>query len=221
MDPAFWQDRWQSRRIGFHQSRVTPLLQRHWASLQLPHGSRVFVPLAGKSKDMAWLAAHGHRVLGVELSRLAVDEFFVEHALTPTRWQTRLGTHFSAGGIELVCGDVFDFDREALADFDAVFDRAALIALPAEMRIRYATEFYAQLPAGCRGLLITLEYPQHQKHGPPFAVDAAEVQALLETQWQIDLLEREDILAEEHKFLADGVTRLHAAVYRLERRFSP
>src|SRR3970282_2229880 len=136
-----------------------PLLLKHWPSLELPAAARVFVPLAGKSHDMAWLAAQGHRVLGVELSQAAVEAFFAEHGLQPQRHESRHGMHYAAGNIELICGDAFGLDQAALADCTAVFDRAALIALPAQMRQRYVDELHALLPAGCRGLLHTLEYP--------------------------------------------------------------
>lgn len=218
MDASFWHQRWQEGRIGFHRSDVMPLLERHWPSLDLPAGSRVLVPLAGKTLDMAWLAAQGHRVLGVELSQLAVEQFFAEHALQPEIEDTRYGKHYRAGDIEMICGDAFALDRELLADCVGVYDRAALIALPAELRQRYADTVYARLPGGCRGLLITLEYPQQEKEGPPFSVDEAEVRRLLEPDWQVGLIERRDILAQESSFQADGVTALHTAVYRLDKR---
>ena len=218
MDPDFWNQRWQEGQIGFHQDAPTPLLLRHWPSLDLPVGSRVFVPLAGKSRDMAWLAAQGHRVLGVELSALAVEAFFAEHRLQPQRHDSRYGTHYAAGGVELICGDAFALDESALDDCSAVFDRAALIALPPELRQRYVGELYAKLPNGCRGLLITLEYPQQQKAGPPFAVEETEVHALYDRDWTLSVLERSDILTRQPGFVADGVTSLHNVGYRLQRR---
>ena len=217
MDKAFWLQRWQDSQIGFHQARVLPLLEQHWPALQLPAGSRVCVPLAGKSLDMLWLAAQGHRVLGVELSPLAVQQFFADNGLTPEIHESRHGRHYVAGAIELICGDIFALDAAALADCAGVYDRAALIALPPELRTRYAGEFYAQLPPGCRGLLITLEYPQAQRAGPPFSVDAAEVARLFERAWQVDLLDRRDILAGEPGFVSSGVDALTTAVYRLQR----
>lgn len=218
VNSGFWQQRWCDNRIGFHQDRVTPLLQQYWPALALPAASRVFVPLAGKTLDMLWLAAQGHRVFGVELSQIAVDQFFAEHGLMPTHHASRYGLHHVAGNIELVCGDVFALDTELLSDCAAVFDRAALIALPPEMRCRYASELYARLPTGCRGLLITLEYPQHEKAGPPFSVDEDEVDGLYAGDWKIGLLERRDILAEQPGFIADGVSTLNTAVYQLRRR---
>ena len=208
MDPDFWHQRWRENRIGFHQDQPTPLLLKHWPTLGVQPGSRVFVPLAGKSMDLAWFAAQGYRVLGVELSQLAVEQFFTEHGLTPQITDTRYGRLYSACNIELICGDAFTLDAEALADCQAVFDRAALIALPPDLRRRYVSELHARLPRGTRGLLITLEYPQHEKEGPPFSVPENEVRDLYTHDWNIEVLERRDILATQQNFIDEGVTRL-------------
>ena len=218
MDPEFWETRWREGRTGFHQAQVTPLLERHWPGVGVPDGGRVFVPLAGKSLDMAWLAARGHPVLGIELSKLAVTGFFEEHGLAPRVRASPLGIHYRAGAIELVQGDVFGLDADALAGCGGVFDRAALIALPPALRVRYAREVYGALPRGCRGLLVTLEYPQDEREGPPFPVPEDEVRALFGNGWDIELLERRDILGEQPGFAAEGVSRLATAAYRLGRR---
>lgn len=217
MQPDFWHDRWQQNLIGFHQDTPTPLLQKHWPAVGAPPGSRVFVPLAGKTLDMPWLAAQGHRVLGVELSPLAVTQFFDALGVTPDISETRYGRHHRAGPIELICGDAFALDAELLADCAAVYDRAALIALPPELRARYVDTLYARLPAGCRGLLITLEYPPHEKAGPPFSVDEPEVRERYGRGWDVSLLERRDMLATQQGFIDEGVTSLDTVVYRLTR----
>ncbi len=216
MHPDFWHQRWQQNQIGFHQDTPTPLLQKHWPALGIPADARVFVPLCGKSLDMAWLAAQGHRVLGVELSRLAVEQFFAEHGLQPAIEGSRYGTRFRAGNIEILCGDAFGLDAEFLADCSAVFDRAALIALPPALRQRYAGELQARLPAGCRGLLITLEYPQPERDGPPFSVPEQEVRSIYGSDWRIDLLERRPI-PPDHPGFVGGVSRVDTAVYGLHR----
>ena len=78
-------------------------------------------------------------------------------------------------------------------------------------------ETWARLPAQCRGLLVTLEYPQHEKSGPPFPVAEDEVRARFEGQWTVALLERRDIIASEPSFQAEGVSALSTAVYRFAR----
>lgn len=217
MEPGFWHQRWRDNRIGFHQDRVTPLLERHWDAIGLPPDARVFVPLCGKTLDMPWLSARGHRVLGVELSELAVRQFFDEQGLTPSMHATRHGMHYVAGPFELILGDAFGLDAGVLSDCTGVYDRAALIALPPDMRRRYASGLYAQLPATCRGLLVGIDYPQHEKHGPPFSVADDEVHGLFGTGWSVDRLERQDILSEQPGFVAEGVTALHTTAYRLQR----
>ena len=218
MEPEFWHQRWREGQIGFHQDRPTPLLERHWDAIGVAAGGRVLVPLCGKSLDMAWLAARGHRVLGVELSPIAVEQFFSEQGLSPSVHASASGTHYVAGAIEVVLGDAFALDATLLASCDAIYDRAALIALPADLRRRYAREVYAKLPTGCRGLLITLEYPQDEKQGPPFSVPEAEVMACFGPDWEVEVLERRDILAQQPAFQAEGVTALDTVAYRLSRR---
>ena len=218
MQPDFWHQRWHDNQIGFHQDKPTPLLLKHWPAIGMPIGARVFVPLAGKSLDMVWFASQGYRVFGVELSPLAIRQFIGEHGVVPEVRESKYGTHYLAGNVELVQGDVFDLDAPALQDCSVVFDRAALIALPPELRQRYVREVYALLPANCRGLLITLEYPPHEKQGPPFTVTEAEVRELYEPDWHVDVLERRAILDQQPAFVADGVTALDTVVYRLVRR---
>jgi thiopurine S-methyltransferase len=220
VQPEFWHQRWREGRIGFHQDQPTPLLLKHWPSLGVAPGAKVFVPLAGKSLDLAWFVSQGYAVLGVELSQLAIGQFFAEHGLEPTQRTSQYGTHYEAGGIELIHGDAFELDADVLADCAAVYDRAALIALPPELRHRYAHELYARLPTGCRGLLVTLEYPQDEKQGPPFSVPEVEVHAQFDRDWEVTALERRDILAQQPGFQAEGVTALHTAVYRLRRSSS-
>lgn len=212
MDPSFWLQRWDEGRIGFHQSRITPMLLAHWESVGATAGECVFVPLAGKSLDMAWFASQGLSVLGSELSPLAVEQFFEGAA------SSRVGNEVSAGAVTLIEGDVFGIPASRLASCSLVYDRAALIALPPEMRTRYVAEVYGRLPLGCRGMLVTLEYPLAEKSGPPFAVLEDEVRALFSPAWSVSLLERRDILAIEPGFVAEGVTALATCSYLLERR---
>jgi thiopurine S-methyltransferase len=217
MEPDFWLERWRQSRTGFHQDAPTPLLLKHWDAVGAEPGSRVFVPLAGKSLDMAWFASQGYRVLGAELSPLAVAQFFESQGVEPSVEEAADGLHHLAEPIELVQGDVFALDADTVASCTAVFDRAAIIALPPEMRERYVREVYGKLPSGCRGLLITLEYPQQEKAGPPFSVTEDEVRSLFDANWQVKLLERRDILEQQPNFRAEGVTALGTVVYRLER----
>jgi thiopurine S-methyltransferase len=214
VNPEFWRQRWREGRIGFHRTEVMPLLERHWPTLGLAGDSRVLVPLCGKSLDMAWLAAKGHSVLGVDVSELAIEQFLSEHRLEAQVHQSAMGTHYRTDRIELICGDAFALDTHTLSSCTALYDRAAMIALPPELRQRYLDTVYARLPRGSEALLITLEYPQDEKVGPPFSVDETEVRARFRSGWSVTVLERRDILAHEPGF---GTSALETVVYRLTR----
>lgn len=217
MEPKFWQERWARNQIGFHLPEVNPYLQRHWPKLALAEGAKVLVPLCGKSLDLMWLASLGYRVLGVELSEQAVEAFFSEQGLLPRISQRGVFKVYRADLIEVWCGDFFALDAEALADCSALYDRAALIALPPLMRAQYAEHLNALLRPGCQGLLITLDYDQTQKAGPPFAVADEEVRLLLGARWSVQVVEEQDVLGESWRFVQEGVTRLEERVYQLTR----
>ncbi len=215
MEAEFWLQRWREGRTHFHQSRVTPLLQKYWPALGVPKQGRVLVPLCGKSLDMIWLAAQGNPVLGVELSQLAVEQFFDENELKPLTHQSIYGKHYVAGNIEIICGDIFKLDAQILSHCVGAYDRAALVALPETMRADYVRHVYGQLSPAYQGLLITLDYPQDEMAGPPFSVVDSEVQALFEAVSPARIIDRRDILDKDRKFQAAGVSRLDTVVYHL------
>lgn len=218
MDPAFWLERWQQNQIGFHQAEINAHLQDFWGVLALPHGSSVFVPLCGKSRDMLWLRAQGHPVLGVEISPIAVNDFFRENGLVPQRRHEGAFERCTADGLEILCGDFFALTSGELAAVAGVYDRASLIALPAEMRARYARHLQHILPAAAEILLITVEYPQAQMDGPPFCVHQAEVEQLYRERYAVTVLYAKDVLAENARFRERGLSALVEKVYRLTPR---
>ncbi|WP_229008108.1 thiopurine S-methyltransferase [Methylophilus sp. Leaf408] len=187
MQHDFWHQRWQNQQIGFHLSAVNPLLAAHFQALELQAGQRVFIPLCGKTLDIHWLLSKGIRVAGAELSQLAVDTLFTELGVTPTI--TRCGSlrHYSAGHIDIFQGDFFALDKALLGNVHAIYDRAALIALPPEMRIRYS-EHLINLTNGAPQLLISFHYAQSLAEGPPFNISAEEVAAHYAQTYNIHLL---------------------------------
>jgi len=215
MDREFWLDRWQSRRLGWHREEVNPHLEAFWDAMPVAPGARVFVPLCGKSVDMKWLADRGHPVVGVEISDQACREFFEEQGLEPGVDRADGWIRYSAGGVELLCGDYFDLDPELLGPVDAVFDRASLIALPPEMRSPYADKQAALLPHWPPVLLVTIAYHQSQMDGPPFAVWEGEVRDLFGDRYRLENLRDWDVLAESPGFAEQGLTELHEKVFRL------
>jgi thiopurine S-methyltransferase len=217
MEKEFWLERWERAEIGFHQDAVNPWLARHWPRLAAAPGAKVFVPLCGKSLDMVWLRKQGHPVIGVELSPLAVEAFFDEQGVSPSTSHSANFQQCEADGIRILCGDFFDLSQADLGGAVTVYDRASLVALPPEMRQRYAQHMLKLLPAGARTLLVTFEYDQEQMSGPPFAVTPEDVQALYSVGARVEQLERIDVLEENERFKARGLTSLHENIFMLTK----
>lgn len=217
MDTEFWQKRWEAQEIGFHQKDVHPGLVKHWHALDVPKGSTVFVPLAGKSNDMAWLAGQGYRVLGAELSEIAVDAFFAERGLLPHVTETDGFKIKSVGPYALWCGDYFRLDRAHLASVAASYDRAALVAMPSDMQPRYARKLAELAPGGSEVLLIGLDYDPSEMAGPPFPVSRARVHALFDDAFTVTLVEAREGLTKNDHLAKRGLTHLEEASYRLRR----
>ena len=218
MDHDFWHQRWQNNQIGFHLDRVNPWLQQFLPKLDLQRGQQIFLPLCGKSKDILWLHEQSYRVLGIDISPIAIQSFFSENRLIP---ETTARGHFTvwcSGNIELLCGDFFSLTSADLADVAGVYDRAASIAFPPDLRKRYAERLAQRLPDGARTLLITLEYFQDQMQGPPFSVEESEVHALYGPANIVRLLYGHDVLAANPHFRERGLTRLDEKAYLLTHR---
>lgn len=187
MDEAFWEERWRENRIGFHEPMANALLVDHWARLAVAPDAPVFVPLCGKSLDLDWLLAQGHAVTGVEFNRMAVAEVFARLGLSPSVAKAGPLECFTAGALRLYVGDAFALTVEMLGPVAAIYDRAALIALPPEMRPRYARHLMAVTETAPQ-LLVTMDYDQSQTNGPPFSVPAEEVTRHYAESYDMDLL---------------------------------
>ncbi len=184
MQPEFWKSRWSEGKTAFHEGTPNTFLTRHAA--RIADRRRILVPLCGKTEDLAFLAAHDHEVIGIELVEDAVKAFFAEHNATPT--VTRRGpiASYVAGAITIFAGDFFAVTEADVGAIDAIYDRAALVALPLEMRKKYVEHLHTLVPARTKSLLVTLEYPQDRYEGPPFSVTETEVRALFATAELID-----------------------------------
>ncbi|TNC96336.1 MAG: thiopurine S-methyltransferase [Gallionellaceae bacterium] len=218
MKKEFWLERWERAEIGFHQNEINPYLLRFGQKLSVSPGGEVFVPLCGKSLDMVWLRQQGGTVLGVELSAIAVQDFFKENGQSPTHSDSGKFECCEADGIRILCGDFFDLGKEDVANVSAVYDRASLVALPPEMRERYARHLAEILPPATKILLVTFDYPQAEMQGPPFAVSVNEVEALYGKYAEIRLLAQEDVLAQNPRFRERGMSRMQENVFLLTLR---
>ena len=217
MQPEFWHKRWRLGQIGFHQSAVDQHLKAYWPALNLPAGSRVFVPLCGKSLDMKWLHSLGHSVVGVEISSAAVEAFLMEQGFAARRRLYAGFEIFESDRLTLFCGDFFALTPELLGSISAVYDRASLIAWPPSMRVPYVEHITRLTSPGTPTLLIAVEYPQKQMEGPPFSVMGDVVGNLYAGRHSIEELGRYDFKEIEPRLKARGLTELREVCYRLTR----
>jgi len=192
MDAAFWHRKWEERQLGFHEGEVNTMLEAHLGQLGLAAGARIFLPLCGKTRDIAWLLDQGHPVVGIELSEVAVKELFEELDVVPQVHDAGALKCYQADGLDIFVGDLFDLTADTLGAVDAIYDRAALVALPAPMRARYAPHLVS-LTGGAPQLLVTFEYDQALLEGPPFSVPGDEVNALYADAYTVESLQIEDI----------------------------
>ena len=215
MDAEFWHNRWRDNLVAFHKKRTNHYLEKYFDTLELGDGGHVLVPLCGKSVDMRWLRERGCTVTGVELSDIAVRDFFSEQGMAASRREDGAFQILEGDGIKLLSGDFFALDTTHTADISAVYDRAALIALPREMRIRYVDHLESLLAPGVPMLLLTFEYPAHEIDGPPFSVDEAEVRALYAGRREVTRLETLDRLEDESRLAERGLTKLEEHAFLL------
>lgn len=189
MTPDFWTHVWEQGLTRWHRPTVHPMLVKYIDALGLKPGARIFLPLCGKSVDMPWLLEQGYRVAGAELVESAVVELFETIKLLPTVQDCGSYKIYSAKNIDIYVGDIFDLNKEQIGPVDAVFDRAALVALPPEMRVRYAPHL-AVLSGNAPQLLVRFEYDQTQMSGPPFSVSKDEVEQLYRDSHSLSDLSR-------------------------------
>ncbi|WP_223669561.1 thiopurine S-methyltransferase [Kangiella shandongensis] len=192
MEPQFWHDKWHDREIGFHEGKANALLVKHFPSLRLNPGSRVFVPLCGKTHDIHWLLSKGCHVIGVELSETAIKELFDELNLKPKITSLDNLTLYQAERVNIFVGDIFELTPEQLGDIDAIYDRAALVALPGELRQRYTAQL-EKLTHKAPQLVITFEYDQNAMSGPPFAISEPMLKSYYDNSYAVKHLETESV----------------------------
>jgi len=216
MNPEFWLENWQNNKIGFHQLETNRHLISYWHLLNVDSNCRVFVPLCGKSLDLIWLCQQGHYVLGVEVSERAVRDFFSENGITYSKLKQDEFLLCETEHLTILQGDFFNLTANYLQNVKGVFDRASLIALPIELRQKYAHHLKSILPNKAKLLLVTFEYDQSRMNGPPFSVNEAEVKALYQADYEIKLLFNKDVLANYPAFQAIGLNSLQEKVYLLK-----
>lgn len=150
----YWADRWAENRTGWHNPKVNPFLKRHYEVVtgkKLPEepltpGSEEFVnnskkkwyiPLCGKTLDVAFLLGLGYKVFAVEGVRKAIETLDEESRLG-LQFDEKRSVFTGADGIlEIYFGDLFQCPIEEFGPLDYVWDRGSIIAFEYRFRQSY------------------------------------------------------------------------------------
>lgn len=192
MDPIFWHQRWEKNEIAFHEGKPNQLLVVYFRELSLPKGRRIFLPLCGKTRDISWCLSKGYHVAGAELSQLAIEQLFMDLGLQPEITEAGETRHWSAQHLDIFVGDFFALSRKVLGPVDAVYDRAALVALPETMRPHYIAHLM-EVTNNAPQLLICYHYDQRVMDGPPFSISNEEVTRYYSGTYDLKLLASVDV----------------------------
>ena len=209
MEKDFWAARWHGGQIGFHGAVPNVRLVAHVTSL----GSKgsVLVPLCGKSLDMTFLAARGFDVVGVEFVGDAALDYFAEAGVTPQRLERDGFVVYQHQNVTIWVADILAIPAQTLGHVDAIYDRAALVALPETTRAAYAQKLASVSHAGTRLLLITFEHDLLD--GPPFSIDGNAVQTMFGLTFAPAEVERLSTLDESPRWKERGATQLSEVVW--------
>lgn len=193
MNTEFWLAKWHRNEIGFHMQHPHDGLVQYFSATHVPAGSYVFVPLCGKTLDIQWMVEKGYRVVGVEISQVAVEQLFAELGMQPViSFLSPNVTVFEGGAVRIFVADIFALDASIIGPVDVVYDRAALVALPEDMRLRYA-QHLVEMTKGATQFLICVEYDQARLSGPPFAVMEQDVRQYYAQYYDIRSIDKQPV----------------------------
>lgn len=160
LDPAgpdFWDLRFREGFMPWDAGGVPAALQEFLT--REPAGRRVLVPGCGSGYEVRAFADAGHDVVAIDFSSAAI-----------VAARRVLGTL----GRVLVQGDFF---AHPLGEFDLVYERAFLCALPRPLWAPWATRVAEVIRPG--GRLVGFFFWSDDERGPPFGLKSGELEALL------------------------------------------
>jgi thiopurine S-methyltransferase len=112
--------------------------------------------------------------------------------------------------LRIVEGDYFQFSE---TDFDACYDRAAMVAMPESRRADYVTHTLNRLTATACILLISLHY-DGDKQGPPFSIEEQNIPSL----WGVEIqkIASENLALTNPQYKEQGHSIFEESVWRLQ-----
>ena len=215
----FWQQRWSDGQTGFHLNDTHPDLHAFLPQLNLNIGDTVFVPLCGKTLDIGYLLAKGYRVVAVEMVEYAVKQLFNQLSMTPDIYQWKQGVCYRASGLTVYVGDYFDLRAKECSEACAVYDRAAMLAIPHKLQAQYCRHL-SEITDHAKQLVITVEFDQDKVDGPPFTLSEKDIRRYYGESYHISRLNEVETIKEEARFEAMGLSSFMRRTYFLDPKCS-
>ena len=218
MQISYWESRWQKNNIGFHNPEINAYLLE-FAPISIPKNTKkVLVPLCGKTKDLVWLRNQGYEVIGVEAIPLACESFFLEQEIPFELKKSHGFTIYFSENLELWCGDFFKFPDKVISECQFVYDRACIVALPTELRLKYIEKINQATTSGTNMLIHTFFYDQEKMAGPPFSVSNEEMELRFSEKWSLNTLFDNSVLAKYERYRTKGLDQLSESVLHLVKK---
>lgn len=206
MEISYWQSRWRKGKTGWHMDTVYPPLPTFWDDVNIESGSRILVPLCGKSLDLGWFVDHGHTVTGIDVSAKAIHHIMQQHPESFTKDSSHGFTVYRSESLVLWQGDYSKLPTDEIPTQDLIYDKASIIALPPEKRLDHANKHIELCSTHTQILLQTFEYEQSEMHGPPFAVHEEELKKLFGNRFKLTCIHEQSKMEELQRFKQRGLS---------------
>lgn len=157
---SFWSQVYQENRDGWELGTPTPVLTNEFARVaaELPKGSRVCVPGAGRGHDAAYLADQGYDVTALDIAPEAERDFRARYPRSPVKYLRE---------------DIFAHLKATPGAYAAVFEHTIFCAIEPSRRTEYIQAVHTSLKAG--GFYFGVFFVRTAPGGPPFGL----------TQWEL------------------------------------
>lgn len=107
--------------------------------------------------------------------------------------------------------------KSAFESVGGVYDRASLVALPPEMRVRYAQFLIEVLSPDVPWFLVSFSYDQSEMDGPPHSVPPAEIADLFGSVYEIESVVDESVIERAAPLRERGLSALRETLSILRR----
>ena len=174
-----WDEAYQRRETPWEKGKPHPALV-DFLTENGPVGGEIFVPGCGSGHDVRALSTRENHVLGIDLAPSAIE---------------KANAFPKVGNEEYRLADLFTLPAEWNGRFDVIFEHTCFCAIDPLRRADYLEAITRLLKPGGRFIAIFFLNPDNDDEGPPFPVNAEELEELFGPSFAVD---REWVPAHTH-----------------------